>query len=91
MTANGIASALCISYVPVLVEDMPLTFFGDVENDPKAVVDSIVRFAEGPGMMPGVRREGVVFKSNTTGSEFSFKGISESYMLMKEKKFSKEV
>ena len=42
----------------------------------------ILAYAEGPGMNPGVKREGVVFKHN--GSNFSFKAISNSYLLKEE-------
>lgn len=41
------------------------------------------------GMNPGVKREGVVFKSNS--SEFSFKAISNSYLLAKEKQMDAEL
>ena len=42
-------------------------------------VDQLLEMAEGPGVNPGVKREGLVFKSNE--SAFSFKAISNSYLL----------
>jgi RNA ligase (TIGR02306 family) len=44
-------------------------------------VDQLLEMAEGDGMNKGVKREGLVFKSNT--SQFSFKAISNSYLLKK--------
>lgn len=41
--------------------------------------DELLAMAEGEGVNPGVKREGLVFKSNT--SQFSFKAISNSYLL----------
>lgn len=49
--------------------------------DDRGTVDNILVYAEGPGMNSGVKREGVVFKSNQT--YFSFKAISNSYELNK--------
>lgn len=45
-------------------------------------VDQLLEMAEGPGVNPGVKREGLVFKSNE--SAFSFKAISNSYLLKRE-------
>lgn len=42
-------------------------------------VDQLLEMAEGPGINPGVQREGLVFKSNE--ATFSFKAISNSYLL----------
>ena len=42
-------------------------------------VDQLLEMAEGPGVNAGVKREGLVFKSNE--SAFSFKAISNSYLL----------
>ena len=42
-------------------------------------VDQLLEMAEGPGVNPGVKREGIVFKSNE--AVFSFKAISNSYLL----------
>lgn len=44
-------------------------------------VDQLLEMAEGEGMNPNVKREGLVFKSNT--SQFSFKAVSNSYLLKK--------
>ena len=42
-------------------------------------VDQLLEMAEGPGVNPGVKREGLCFKHNKT--DFSFKAISNSYLL----------
>ena len=42
-------------------------------------VDQLLEMAEGPGVNPGVKREGLVLKHNKT--DFSFKAISNSYLL----------
>jgi RNA ligase (TIGR02306 family) len=49
------------------------------------LVQNILNLAEGPGMNPGVMREGLVFKSNLDRN-FSFKAVSNSYLLAKEAK-----
>lgn len=41
--------------------------------------DELLKLAEGEGVNPGVRREGLVFKSNT--SQFSFKAVSNEYLI----------
>lgn len=46
-------------------------------------VDQLLEMAEGPGVNPGVKREGLVFKQNN-GAVFSFKAISNSYLLKHE-------
>lgn len=66
-----------LKYVPVLDVDCKLCKFG---TEPREMVDAILAYAEGPGMNKGVKREGVVFKSNTDVS-FSFKAISNSYLM----------
>ena len=43
-------------------------------------VDQLLEMAEGPGVNPGVKREGLVFKANTDHG-ISFKAISNSYLL----------
>jgi len=43
--------------------------------------DDLLAYAEGDGVNSGVKREGVVFKSNT--DQFSFKAVSNSYLLKK--------
>ena len=81
--ARGIAATLGLNYVPVLGENVKLSDFAD-KTDPtnvRAMQDAILAYAEGPGKNPGVKREGVVFKSNKT--DFSFKAISNSYLLNK--------
>ena len=42
-------------------------------------IDELLEFAEGPSLNPQTKREGLVFKS--WGSDFSFKAISNSYLL----------
>ena len=42
-------------------------------------VDQLLEMAEGPGVNPGVKQEGIVLKSNEAA--FSFKAISNSYLL----------
>lgn len=79
-----------VSTVPVLLKDIKLSDFvlpdDPLTEDeiPRAIVDAILFAAEGPGMNNGVKREGIVFKSNE--SDFSFKAISNSYLLKKEGK-----
>lgn len=51
-------------------------------TEPREMVDKILAHAEGPGMNPGVKREGEVWKSNQ--SDFSMKAISNSYLLKKD-------
>lgn len=41
--------------------------------------DELLKMAEGDGVNPGVRREGLVFKHND--SQFSFKAVSQEYLL----------
>ena len=43
-------------------------------------VDQLLEMAEGPGINPGVQREGVVCKANTSHG-ISFKAVSNSYLL----------
>ena len=45
-------------------------------------VDQLLEMAEGPGVNAGVKREGLVFKQNN--GQFSFKAISNSYLLKHE-------
>lgn len=88
--ARAIAADLGFSYVPVIAESLNLNRWtqqlanvGGRCSD-RGVVENILEYAEGPGMNKGVKREGVVFKSNE--SDFSFKAISNSYLLKKEGK-----
>lgn len=78
--ARYYADLLGFNYVPVLKYTAKLSDFGDIDN-PRELADAILAFAEGPGMNKEVKREGVVFKSNNT--QFSFKAISNSYLLKK--------
>lgn len=78
-----ICFALDLKTVPILHTAVSLAELTN-ETEPRAVVEKLLAFAEGPGMNKGVKREGVVFKSNETG--FSFKAISNSYLLKKEGK-----
>lgn len=68
-----------LSYVPVLEKRVSLSKFKTADGDARATVENILAYAEGPGMNPGVKREGVVFKSNAR--DFSFKAISNAYLL----------
>lgn len=43
-------------------------------------IEQLLEMAEGPGMNPGVKREGLVFKSLTTPNK-SFKAVSNTYLL----------
>jgi len=60
---------LDIPHVPII--DKAFTMVVDV--------DKLLDMAEGDGMKKGVKREGLVFKHNS--SSFSFKAISNSYLL----------
>lgn len=62
---------LGIPHVPVVDENFVLNH----------TVDELLQMAEGDGMNAGVKREGLVFKSNT--SQFSFKAVANSYLLKK--------
>ena len=48
-------------------------------------VETLLEMAEGDGMNPGVMREGLVFKLNSEEEQFSFKAISNSYLLKSKK------
>jgi RNA ligase (TIGR02306 family) len=84
--AREVVDALGWNYVPVLHDTFSLCSLlsGNPEETPRDLVDAILDLAEGPGKNPGVKREGIVFKSNKT--PFSFKAISNSYLLKKEGK-----
>lgn len=75
--ARVVTRSVGLKYVPVLTPEAVLA----VGPAPKEAVDAILAYAEGPGMNEGVKREGVVYKSNST--PFSFKAISNSYLLTK--------
>lgn len=67
-----------LNYVPVKHHAVKSL---DREGEAREIVELILADAEGPGMNPGVLREGLVYKSLT--SDFSFKAISNSYLLKK--------
>lgn len=60
---------LDIPHVPIVDKSLVM-----IDN-----VDKLLDMAEGSGMNKGVKREGLVFKHNS--SDFSFKAISNSYLL----------
>lgn len=78
-----VTETLGINHVPVLHRSIKLSEFVGGETDKSKIVAKILELAEGPGMNPGVKREGLVFKH--VKSNFSFKAISNSYLLKKEK------
>lgn len=85
--SQSIAADLSLNYVPVLFQDFKLKHLpglDPVEKDARTIMDAILKFAEGAGLRAGVKREGLVFKSNT--GPHSFKAISNSYLLHKDKK-----
>jgi RNA ligase (TIGR02306 family) len=70
------------------VKHTPIDFIGplsELMNEGDLIVPKLLELAEGPGMNKDVKREGHVYKS-TTRPEFTFKVISNSYLLAKEKK-----
>lgn len=66
-----------LTHAPVLHPAMCVT-------DGFANLDELLAYADGPSMNPKVKREGLVFKSND--SEFSFKAVSNEWLLSKGKK-----
>lgn len=63
------------------IKHVPIIFEGKLSDFAKSV-DELLLKAEGPGMNPGVSREGIVIKA--LDGSFSFKAISNAY-LCKEK------
>ena len=61
-----------IEHVPIIDQHVFLT----TEYE---TIDDLLNFAEGPSLNPQTKREGLVFKS--WKSDFSFKAISNSYLL----------
>jgi len=61
-----------IEHVPIIDQHVFLT----TEYE---TIDDLLNFAEGPSLNPQTKREGLVFKS--WDSDFSFKAISNSYLL----------
>lgn len=82
--ARAIAADLGFNYVPVIAEGDKVLADPVHEGNARQLVEDILKQAEGPGMNKGVKREGLVYKSNE--SDFSFKAISNSYLLKKEGK-----
>lgn len=95
---RSICKDLGLNHVPVLDEyaslpnpekqEWPVSFGDEFKVAAQAAANksrvmSILQDAEGPGMNPGVQREGVVWKSNST--QFSFKAISDAYLLKEAK------
>lgn len=68
---RAICEDVGIPHVPVVYDNFVLSHS----------VDELLELAEGDGMNVGVKREGLVFKSNT--SQFSFKAVANSYLLKK--------
>lgn len=83
IVARDVTKRAGLQYVPVADERFDLKTLES--NDMKVLTQKILDMAEGPGMNAGVKREGLVFKSNEN-KQFSFKAISNSYLLAKEKK-----
>ena len=79
--SNVSVRAICkdfgIPHVPVLC--------GDWMMSEDVTVEMLLDMAEGEGMNPGVKREGLVFKLNSGEEQFSFKAISNSYLLKSKK------
>lgn len=84
--SQDITQALSLNYVPVLAKNLDLRYLPGTthESNPREIMDAILKYAEGEGLRKGVKREGVVFKSNV--GPHSFKAISNSYLLAKDKK-----
>ena len=59
-------------HVPVVDENLSVT-------QQYHTIDELLKYAEGPSMNPETKREGLVFKSHN--SDFTFKAISNSYLL----------
>lgn len=89
MPANSqaVTGILEQNYVPIISKNLDLRYIPGLvsgETEPRVIMDAILKFAEGEGLRKGVKREGVVFKSNI--GPHSFKAVSNSYLLAKEKK-----
>jgi RNA ligase (TIGR02306 family) len=74
------AERLGIKHATVVAQGKLRDILGMKEGDD--VVKKVLDFASGPGDNPGVMREGLVFKA--LNRDFSFKGISNEYLLHKE-------
>lgn len=78
--ARTFTAAAGLAYVPIASANFKLWQEGE-DPSGRAIVDKMLAAAEGPGMNPGVKREGQVYKSNST--PFSVKAISNSYLEQK--------
>lgn len=78
--AREFVNAFDLSYVPVVDSRFDIDTLTGGDVDVRTMTDKLLEMAEGPGMNPGVKREGLVFKSNGD-SDVSFKAISNSYLL----------
>jgi RNA ligase (TIGR02306 family) len=78
--ARAYTAAAGLDYVPTASLNFKLWQEGE-PADGRSIMDKMLAAAEGPGMNPGVKREGQVYKSNTT--PFSVKCISNSYLEQK--------
>lgn len=74
------AQRLGIKHVTVVAQGKLRDILDMKEGDD--VVKKVLDFASGPGDNPGVLREGLVFKA--LNRDFSFKGISNEYLLHKQ-------
>ena len=70
---EAVAKAMGLKHVPILSRAWKI-------SEAFKSIDEILKYAEGPGMNPGVSREGVVFKQ-CDGGDFSFKAISNTYLV----------
>ena len=73
ITAKAICKDVGLKYVPVLFEGKLRDFADSFEK--------IKELSDGPGMNEGVKREGIVVKALDGDNYFSFKQISETYLL----------
>jgi RNA ligase (TIGR02306 family) len=65
------------------IKHVPVIFTGKLRDFASSVEDLLLK-AEGPGMNEGVKREGIVIKA--LDGSFSFKAISNSYLVHKDRK-----
>lgn len=75
-----------LQHVPIVGERIKLSDISTSTNNTEFISD-LLKFAEGPSLNPLVKREGLVYKENI--SDYSFKTISNWYLLYKESKMSK--
>lgn len=79
--ARCLTATAGLDYVPVLSQDATLEG-PELYGDARELTKHLLKEADGPGMNAGVKREGLVMKSNST--PFSFKTISDAYLLRKD-------